>query len=179
MKIGFDLDRIFINYPPFIPSKLIDKRYKLKENGELIYRFPKKPEQWIRIALHFHPFRPLIKENVEVLKKLDHKHNSLYLISSRFGFLEKRTESVMKRYGLEQYFDAVYFNFTDKQPHLFKNELLKELKLDIYVDDDLSLLKFVAKDNKKTKLFWLNYSFSEQLNDNLFAIKSLTELFTT
>lgn len=66
----------------------------------------------------------------------------------------------MKRLGLDQIFDAMYFNFDNKQPHIFKNEILHQLNLNIYVDDDLHLLKYVAKTNKKTAFFWLHPTLS-------------------
>lgn len=177
MRIGFDLDRVFINYPPFLSARLIDKIYKLKENGELLYRFPSKPEQLLRISSHHYFFRPAIQKNIAILKKLDHENNKLFLISSRFGFLKNRTDSIMKKYGLSQYFDGIYFNFKNKQPHEFKNEIIKKLNLDTYIDDDLALLKFVGKQNNKIKLYWLNYKYSKNLEENLFAIKDLSEIF--
>lgn len=178
MNIGFDLDKVFINYPPFIPAYLIDKRYKLKENGELIYRFPKKPEQWLRITLHYPVFRPLIKKNVETLRNLDQQQNKLYLISSRFGFLKNRTETIMNKYSLTQYFDGIYFNYTNEQPHIFKNAVIKTLHLDMYIDDDLSILKYIAKYNKKIKLFWLNYKESKKISTNIYAIQNLSEVLS-
>ena len=62
----------------------------------------------------------------------------------------------MQKLELDQLFEAMYFNFENKQPHIFKNEILKQLKLDSYVDDDIHLLKYIAKQNKKTALFWLH-----------------------
>jgi len=177
MNIGFDLDKIFIDYPPLIPEALINRLYKQEYNGILLYRFPSKPEQIIRVISH-HPFlRPPILENIEFVKKLaKNKKNKYYLVSSRFSFLKYRTELIVKKYNLEKIFDAMIFNFNDKQPHLFKNEAIKELKVDRYVDDDLPLLEFIAKDNKSTKFFWLNKNQSKQLYKNLFAIKNLSEM---
>ena len=69
------------------------------------------------------------------------------------------------------------FNFKDKQPHLFKTQAIRELKIDRYVDDDLPLLEFTAQNNQKTKFFWLNQNQSKQLSKNLFAIMNLSEMF--
>lgn len=177
MNIGFDLDKIFIDYPPFVPAGLINRLYKQKSNGLLLYRIPPKLEQLIRIASHYAFLRPPISENIEFVRKLTkNKKHKYYLISSRFSFLKFRTEIILKKYNLEKIFDAMIFNFKDKQPHLFKNEAIKELKVDRYVDDDLPLLEFTAKDNKSTKFFWLNKNQSKQLSKNLFAIKNLSEM---
>src|SRR5688500_2952182 len=98
MAIGFDLDRIFINTPPLIPGKVISKFYKKKDNGELVYRIPSRPEQIFRRVTHFPLFRPQIEENLAVLHKLAKKDHKLYLISSRYKFLEDVTEQLVKKY---------------------------------------------------------------------------------
>lgn len=177
MKIGFDLDRIFVNNPPFVPTQLIDRLYKLKEGEILLYRFPSKPEQLLRTITHFPLFRPPMKTNIQFLEQIEKDKHQLYLISSRFGFLKKRTSTLMKNYKLDTFFDQLFFNFENKQPHIFKNEVLQRLHLDMYVDDDLALLKYLQKNNPNTKLYWLNKKETKQMSNNLWAIKDLKEIF--
>lgn len=180
MNIGFDLDKIFIDYPPFISPRVIDKLYKKKDNGVLLYRIPSYPEQLLRRASHMPFLRPAIKANLEFLKSISKKDNNLYLISSRFKFLEKRTTKLIKRYGLDQIFNEMFFNFANIQPHIFKREIIDKLNLDIYVDDDLSLIKHAAKNNTQTKFFWLNtFGGKQDLPGNIIEISTLTEIFST
>ena len=180
MNIGFDLDKIFINYPPFVPDVLIDKLYKQESNGVLSYRIPSKPEQLLRTLTHHPLLRPPIKKNIEYVKKLNSRNtHKYYLISSRFSFLKNRTQTIIQKYGLNTIFDGLYFNFGDKQPHIFKNETIKILKIDLYVDDDLRLLQHLAKDNTKAKFFWLNKKQTKSFGKNLFAITHLSEMFPT
>lgn len=178
MNIGFDLDKVFINNPPFIPSTIIEKLYREKENGELKYRLPYRIEQYIRIFSHYHIFRPPIAENITYLNNLvkNNKHN-YFLISSRFGFLEKRTEAVLKRYRLQNKFKELIFNYTNKQPHVFKNDMIKKLHIDVYIDDDLPLVKFLAKENPTVKFFWLNKNKTGKLQNTITAIQNLPEAF--
>ncbi len=176
MNIAFDLDKIFINYPPFIPESLINRLYRKKVNGTLIYRIPSKPEQLIRKVSHLHYFRPPIRKNIDILKSLQKKNNKFFLISSRYKFLEKLTDSIVKRNGLQSIFDGMFFNFKDKQPHVFKDEIIKKLNIDRYVDDDLYLLKFVAQSNPKTVFYWLNKTIHKPLARNLFAITNISEI---
>lgn len=178
MKIGFDFDKIFIDYPPFLPAKLFDKFYKKKDNGILQYRIPARPEQIFRKVLHLPFMRPPIKENLDLLKKFHKKTNQLYLISSRFKFLEPETNRLIKKYKLDKIFNKLYFNYDNKQPHLFKNDILKKLQLDAYIDDDLSLLKHVAKENKKTQFYWLNAREKKfTLPKNIKQIYTLNQIF--
>lgn len=178
MNIGFDFDKIFIDYPPFLPAKLFDKLYKKRDNGVLLYRIPGYPEQLLRKTLHLPFMRPAIKENLGILKNISKKNNKLYLISSRYKFLQPETNRLINKYDLDKIFDAMYFNFDNKQPHLFKEKILQKLHLDLYVDDDLSLLRHVAKSNPKTKFFWLNNNDSQQsLPKNISEIRKLNEIF--
>jgi len=179
MNIGFDLDKIFINYPPFVPSRIIDLFYKGKPNGSLKYRIPSRIEQIIRIFSHYPFFRPPIIGNMNYIKSLALANkNKYYLISSRFSFLEKKTENLVKRYNLDKLFNAMYFNYKNEQPHLFKNDIIEKLQLDMYVDDDLQLLEYLVEKNSKTKFFWLNKNLNKKLSNNLFAITHLSKMFT-
>ena len=180
MKIGFDLDKIFINTPPFVPISIINKFYKQRDNGILLYRIPSRPEQVFRKATHVPLLRQPIKRNLTFLKELAReKTHHLYLISSRFQFLQPETEILVKKYGLDKIFEKLYFNYENKQPHEYKNEILKELNLDIFVDDDLSLVRYVSKQNPKTQFFWLDDQTKfGKLTDNITAITNLDQLFS-
>ncbi|MDP4040020.1 MAG: hypothetical protein Q8P57_05575, partial [Candidatus Pacearchaeota archaeon] len=168
----------FINIPPLIPSKIIDLFYKGKKSQELRYRIPSRAEQIIRIFSHHPLLRPPITKNMNYMKNLASENkNKYYLISSRFSFLDKRTSDLVKRYNLDKIFNTMYFNYSNIQPHIFKNEIIKKINLDIYVDDDLQLLKYLVEKNPKTKFFWLNKKINKPLGKNLFAIKSISEIF--
>lgn len=179
MNVGFDLDKIFIDYPPFVPDGLIDRLYKKKSNDELSYRIPSKMEQIIRLISHYSLFRPPIKKNIEIIRKLRQKNtDKYYLISSRFSFLRNKTEALIKKHELDKFFDGLFFNFKNEQPHFFKKSVIEKLKIDLYVDDDLRLLNYLLLENSKTKFFWLNAKETKKLERNLFAIKDLSEMFT-
>lgn len=177
MKIGFDLDKIFINTPPFIPDIVIEKLYKEKANGTLLYRIPSRTEQLIRQISHLTIFRPPLLHNLMFLKSLSREKHKLYLISSRFGFLKKTTARLIKKYSFDSFFESMHFNYNNEQPHLFKNTIIKTLDLDVYVDDDYHLLKYVAKKNPDVSFFWLTrQGISKQITPNLYAISDLSQI---
>ena len=178
MNIGFDFDKVFIDYPPGLPDVLFDKLYKKKSNGTLLYRIPSKPEQVFRRLTHLSFLRPLIKENVAFLRSIPKQEHRIYLVSSRFGFLEQVTSRLVKKHGFDKIFDGMYFNFQNLQPHLFKSEVIKELKLDMYVDDDLPLLRYVARHNKRTRFYWLNKSVAKQVTHNITGVTTLSDVLT-
>ncbi len=178
MNVGFDLDKIFINLPPLVPTRIIDWFYKGKPNGSLKYRTPGRVEQIIRIFSHYPLFRPPIAKSMDYIKNMALTNtNKYYLISSRFSFLGKRTAAIIKRYRFNKIFNAMYFNYSNNQPHKFKDEIIKKLNLDMYIDDDLQLLEYLAGKNPKTKFFWLNNKVSKSMGKNLFAIKNISEMF--
>lgn len=177
MRIGFDLDEIFVTHPPFVPGWLIERLYRGKTNGALQYRIPGKVEQEIRKFSHMPFFRHPIKKNIAYVKNLTQKKDdAFFLISSRFGFLQNPTEKIVKKYGIDKIFHKIYFNYENEQPHVFKDRVIKETKITIFIDDDIYLLKYLAKENKKTQFFWLNPSKKEKIYDNLFAITNLAEM---
>lgn len=176
MNIGFDLDKVFIDYPPFIPDMVFDKFYKKRSNGVLTYRIPAKPEQLLRYILHHPLLRPPIEKNLQFLKAFSKTHNNLFLISSRFGFLESRTNELIKRYDFDKIFKGLYFNYGNKQPHFFKDSVIKELKIKKYVDDDFALVKYLAKHNPDVQFYWLNALKNNKITKNIQAITTLTQI---
>lgn len=177
MNIGFDFDKVFIDYPPFVPDDLINWLFKDNSKKELTYRFPGRIEQEVRKISHFGLFRPPIKENISFVQGLAKKNNhKLFLISGRFGFLKEITQTLLKRYKLEAIFEEMIFNFADQQPHIFKDRVVEKLNLDAYIDDDLELLLFLQKRNKKTKLFWLTQQKSSLKPAGIEIISKLSDL---
>ena len=165
IKIGFDFDGIFVNLPPIIPTKFIDVLYKgayiltLPKKAivkELNYRFPHPLEQKIRILSHHPFFRPTIKDNVKELFKIsENKSYETYLISSRFSFLKNRTDALLIHHKLGKHFKEIYFNYDNLQPHLFKEQTIKKLDINIYVDDDIDLILYLSAKIPKLMLFWI------------------------
>lgn len=179
LKIGFDFDKVFVDYPPFIPTVIIDRLYK-KQNTTLSYRFPHLFEQKIRILSHHRLFRPPIKHNIESLKKMSNDKNfELYLISGRFGFLKTQTQRWIEFYEFDKFFKNLYFNFDNRQPHEFKNAMIQKLKIDKYIDDDLDTLRFLSEQNPKIEFYWLikkSFFLSQSLPHNVIPVNNIEEL---
>lgn len=146
MRIGFDLDRIFINYPPFIPSKFIDWVYR-NHNHHLSYRVPtSKLEIAIRKLSHWAIFRPAMRENIRFVQELSrNKKYDLFLISGRYSFLYDQSQKLLKQYGLIDPFKKIYLNKNNEQAHLFKEKIIKREKIQLFVDDDADLINYLAE----------------------------------
>lgn len=175
MKIGFDLDGILIDKPPFMPSSLLEWLYMgIQKNGPS-YRFPKlRIETLIRILSHHHLFRPPIRENIDYIFSLKEKSHKIYLISSRYSFLKVATENILKKYNLHNVFSAVYLNKADEQPHVFKRKILKKLPLDLFVDDDIKLLEYLKVSCPKTAFLW--YTPNAKRSSKVATINRLSQV---
>ena len=179
MNVGFDLDRVFVNYPPFVPPQLIDWLYKRHNKKTLSYSIPRSlHSKLIRRLSHVSPFRPPIKQNIHFLKNFPnnpHQHK-LYLISSRYKFLEELTHKLLDRWGLSEHFCSINLNTKNEQPHLFKEKIIKDHKIDLYIDDDLALLKHLHKTCPNIKLLWYNPSNRSTFSNGITAITDLDQV---
>lgn len=178
MIIGFDLDGIFIDAPQFIPKSVLEWLYRGAQKNGPSYRFPSKAEQIVRKMSHFSLFRPKIQKNINYINtlKLKSKSNKLYLISSRYQFLENTTYSLLKKYKLIPCFSSINLNLKNEEPHLFKEKIIKKLKIDFYIDDDFRLLKYLSQNCPETKFFWYNPKGNGQLQGKIIELRALHEL---
>lgn len=178
LKIGFDLDGLFVDKPPLIPRRLIEWLFR-GSSRNLHYRFPKtKLEKTIRKVSHHSIFRPQIKKNLEFLKKISQeKKYQLYLISARYSFLEERTHQWLKKSKIDNFFEKIFLNLKDEQPHFFKEKVIKDLKVDFFVDDDLPLISYLATALPRVKFFYLRRKGKEKKHQVVCLIESLSEIF--
>lgn len=178
MRIGFDLDQVFVDKPPVIPYAVLERLYK-KKNTSLAYRIPGLFEQRIRILSHHWIFRPPIKENIDALSEISmDKALELYMITGRFGFLRNRTSAILKRYRIEGYFKGIYLDVQNEQPHVFKNRMLQKFHIEKYVDDDVDLLLYLSERNPGVHFFWLAKKSDiekKTLPKNIVVIRDLEE----
>jgi FMN phosphatase YigB (HAD superfamily) len=151
----FDLDGVIVDKPPLIPKGLLEKLFR-GNKSKLHYRFPKhKLEILIRKISHYYLFRPPIRENIKLIKKLSKdKRYFLYIVSGRYSFLEKETMIWLKKYGLNKLFKKIYLNLGDEQPHLIKEKRLKQLGFNFFVDDDKHIVDYLIKKCGQTICFY-------------------------
>jgi len=157
MKIGVDFDGVIVGKPPIISKNLLESLVRFSNNNSLKYRYPQTQlERLVRIASHHPLLRPPIKENLKALKQLARKKgHQIYLITSRYAFLEKRTWQWLKNHQIDTIFDEVFLNLKNEQPHIFKERKIKKLSLDVYVDDDLPLVEYLNRQvGSKVRVLW-------------------------
>lgn len=153
VRVGFDLDGVLIGKPFFVPDRVMEKLVRLKTDHKLLYRFPESEiERKIRYLSHHPILRPPIRKNIKLIQELSKsKKYELFVVSGRYSFLEKRTWEWFKYYCLRKPFKEIYINLGNEQPHLFKERMIKKLKLSVFIDDDQPLLRYLQKKLKKVE----------------------------
>lgn len=164
IRLGFDFDGVLVDKPPFIPQKFLEWLFKGGQEG-LHYHFPQSQlAQTIRRFSHFYLLRPPLKKNIAFIKKLaQDKKYQLFLISSRYSFLEKETNTWLKKRGIINSFKEIYLNLKNNQPHLFKEKIIKDLKLDYYFEDDPLIANYLGQKLKKTRVCLIDSLDREEL----------------
>ena len=154
--VGFDLDGVIAS--PLFDGIAINIRI-LKEHllrllgRERDYFYPQsKIERWAWVRLN------RLREPTVTAAGLSNLKNtgqvSIFLITSRFKFLEEETYRWLQRYHLESVFDKIYINNTNLSPVDFKSKILNENSIDYYLDDDLEILEGL-RGKVKTRIYRL------------------------
>lgn len=78
-----------------------------------------------------------------------------YLITGRFGHLKKDYLKWKKRMKADELFLDCYMNDKDEQPHLFKERIVKQLELDVFVEDNWDIVRYLDGCCRDVNLYWI------------------------
>ena len=184
--IAIDLDGIFVGKPPIISADLVNYLYRKTKEEKLVYKLPNSRfQKTIRQLSHSKHLRPVIENNVEWLKqKLKSEKFQIVILSGRYSFLEEITKKLLNRNSLPIDKDFLKVNLNDQQPHLFKEQMIRKMKVKYMIDDDIYMLEYLALKIPETVFIWYagspyfrNHKFSNTGKLlNLVKINKLEEL---
>ena len=182
LKVGFDLDGVLLYNPVriFRPIIYFIKKYILKRKTNQFYYPKNKLEQLIWLFLHKSSLFPApgVKEIKQLIKE---KKIKAYVISARYESLKEDFLFWKKKIDPENLFSSWYYNEKNDQPHLYKEKMIKKLNLDIFVEDNWDIAKYLKTQNsklkteKKTKIFWI-YNLLDRKIKYQYKFKSLKEV---
>jgi len=145
LKVGFDLDGVILYNPARIARPIIAqiKHLLFGKKRDLKFYHPKtEVEKWFWWL--FHKSSIYIAPGLDEVKKLvKTKKIKAYLITSRYSFLKNDLKKWLKKTKIDQYFDGIYYNKNDEEPHLFKERMINKLKLDVFVEDNWDIVKYL------------------------------------
>lgn len=158
IKVGFDLDGVLLYNPARVVRPLIallKKKKILIDRKELEFYIPRPgPQQYFWDLLHKSScFMAPGIDRISSMK--DRGLISPYLITGRFGHLEKDFHKWKRKMNADELFEKCYMNSNNEQPHLFKERLIKELNLEIFVEDNWDIVKYLSQ-NKTRKIIWVS-----------------------
>ena len=182
LKVGFDLDGVLLYNPAriFRPIIYFIKKYILKRNTNQFYYPKNKLEQLIWLFLHKSSLFPAKGIN-EIKQLIKEKKIKAYVISARYESLKEDFLFWKKKIDPENLFSSWYYNEKNNQPHLYKEKMIKKLNLDIFVEDNWDIAKYLKTQNsklkteKKTKIFWI-YNLLDRKIKYQYKFKSLKEV---
>lgn len=156
IRVGIDFDGV-IAYNPFrvvrAPVSWY-KRHVLQKRG-LKFFIPHSRWQKIVWALVHEssyfpsPGQSLLRSAVASGKIEAH------LITARYSFLNQNLLTWLKKHHLEDVFSTINVNTGDEQPHIFKERIIKEKKLDYFIEDNLDIVSYLDG-RVKTKVCWIH-----------------------
>lgn len=171
LKVGFDLDGVILYNPIRVARPIIAffKSIFFNHKKPLFFYYPKtKIEKLFWKILHLSSLFPALGVN-EIKKLVKEKKIKAYLITGRYSFLENDLQQRIKKLKLKNFFEGIYFNKNDLQPHLFKEKMIKKLNLDIYIEDNWDIVNYLTQNselktqNKKIKIFWIYNLFDRRI----------------
>jgi hypothetical protein len=160
IHVGFDMDGVLL-YNPFRivrPIVVTVKKYLLKRETNKFYLPKTSLEKFLWLIAHKSSFimAPGIDDIHTLIKE---KKIKVYIITSRYSMLKDDCEYWFNKINKEGLFEACYYNEGNEQPYLFKEKMIKKLKLDFFVEDNWDIVSHVNEqlknDHKPTKVLWI------------------------
>ena len=174
LKIGFDLDGVLLYNPARVVRPLISLMKKKKlgiDRKELEFYVP-QPGLGQFLWEMLHKSSVFLAPGFEQIIQLKAQgYIEPYLITGRFGHLQQDYFKWKKKMRADELFFGCYMNDKDEQPHLFKERIIKELDLDVFIEDNWDIVKYLAKNcvskrdkNKKTRVIWVSNVLDFRIN---------------
>lgn len=155
LRVGLDFDGVVAYNPIRIirPMVAFVKR-DLLGMKKLKFFYPKNAfERYLWTFVHESSVFPA--KGSSLLRELvKNQEIEAHLITARYSFLDKNLYSWLDRHNLRSLFASITLNKHDNQPHLYKEGVIREKKLDFFIEDNLDIVKYLHG-RTKTKVFWI------------------------
>lgn len=169
IQLGIDFDGV-IAYNPFrlIRAPITFVKSQIFGKRKLKFYYPKnRVEKLIWKILHDSSILPARGINF-LIELVENGTLEVHIISGRYNYLEDHLLKWLNKYKLKKYFKTININRKDRQPHLFKEELIKARKVDFFIEDNLDIVNYLSHPSrnysKKVKIFWI-YNLIDRFKD--------------
>lgn len=164
LRVGFDFDGVILYNPLRVIRPLMAylKLKKVVKRDQLVFFTPHTSWQsavwWLAHQSSLFPaqglreLRPLIATG----------QIEAHLITGRYPQLAADVHRKLRLFGLTDIFTSVNTMPTVQQPHMFKEEMIRHLKLDIFVEDNYDIAAYLT--GKSTaELFWVSNALDKHI----------------
>ncbi len=160
LRIGFDLDGVILYNPARIVRPIFAwiRQFTIKKKKINFYIPKSSLEKLFWFLVHKSSLFPAYGYR-ELTTLIKEKKIEAYIITGRYESLEKDFKKWCKKIEAEKYFKACLSNKLNLQPQEFKRKMIKELSLDIFVEDNWDIIQLIENGNnfnKNLKLFWIS-----------------------
>ena len=185
LKVGFDMDGVILYNPLRVFRGLAKKLLKpikssLLHKDKSLFYFPKSSfEKYLWTLIHKSSFK--VNRGFLDLKEISkNKKIKLYLITGRYGFLENDYNRWLKKIKAKRIFTQCYINKKNLQPNQFKENMIKKLKLDIYVEDNLDIIEKLNH-HTKASILWITNAVDKNIpyHFKYYSLKEVCQYLST
>ena len=160
LKVGFDLDGVILYNPvrtlrPVASSLKFLKKLILRQQPDSFY-FPKTfIEKEIWRLLHKTSYK--IADGVDDIKELAVSGRiEPYIVTARYSFLKEDFQDWIRKLNNKPYFKYYHYNKNNMQPNAFKEHMIRQLGLDVFVEDNWGVIQRLNGALSKTKVLWIS-----------------------
>jgi hypothetical protein len=113
----------------------------------------------------------------DFLKMIKDPGFEIYIITARPSFMKENIHDKLKGFDLSG-IKQIIQNKKDEQPHLYKEALIKKLKLDYFVDDNWDIVKHLSE-TTRAKVVWVDNMIDSWFIKHPYKGRNLKEAIKT
>lgn len=157
IRVGFDLDGVLLYNPARLMRPLIKSYKALKRTKKVTFVVPSTPLQiFIWKLLHLSSIFPA--QGYGLIKRLvEEGHIEAYIVTARFASLHENTVRWFAYLNRDGVFTRCIENKDSLQPHLYKEQQIQELGLDVFIDDNWDIVHHLSTSkNVSAEVLWVH-----------------------
>lgn len=163
IRIGLDLDGVILYNPARIMRPIIKLVKSIFFKKRLSTFYIPKSDFEKKMWYIFHKSSIFVAPGMDLVKKhAKNKNIEFYVITGRFDYLKEDLYKWIDKIHGRKFLKGIFHNKDDEQPHIFKERMLKKLKLDYFVEDNLNIVDHLHR-NTKTRIFWIYNIFDKRV----------------
>ena len=153
LRVGFDLDGVLLYNPARIARPIIVfiKKIFFKKEVDKFHYPQTKFQKLFWLVFHKIVFGPAFGYD-ELKRLIKSKKIKAYIITGRNESLKNDFNKWLIKLESNKFFSGSYFNDKNEQPYIFKEKMIKKLRLDLYVEDNWDIVYFLKLKMKNEKL---------------------------